>query len=199
MKNIPKAREDQRETILASAYDRFSRYGFRKTTVEEIARGAGLKKPSVYYYFRSKEEIIRELVRREGRKLLARLETAVNVESSIGDKLRAFFITRIAYFKEQKRRGALSIEELDEMRPLLTDAFRQFFEQEIRVLSQVFEQAAAAGEIEIDNPRLCSLVAVAALQGVDDVFWRSGFEDQIEAGMGLMLEIFLKGLSKERS
>ena len=199
METIYATREGQRKIILSSAYDQFSRYGFKKTTVEDIARGAGLKKPSVYYYFKSKEEIYRELVSLEARKLLHLLEEASEKGASFGDKLRAFSITRIEYFKEQKRRGERSIEEWDQMRPLLQEAHRQFFEQEISVLTKIFEHGVAVGEIEIDNPRLCSLVAVAALQGVDDVFWRSGYEDQIEAGMKLMLGVFLKGLGKEHS
>ena len=59
MENIPQSQDDPRASILESAYIQFTRYGFRKATVEDIARGAGLKKPSVYYYFKSKNEIIR--------------------------------------------------------------------------------------------------------------------------------------------
>ena len=184
-------------SILESACTQFARYGFRKATVEDIARGAGLKKPSVYYYFKSKNEIIRAVVSRESRELLTRMERAAAEKTAIGEKLEAFFRARYRYFKEKKRLGTITLDEIDEMRLLLMDARRAFFEQEIEALSKLLEHGVAAGEIEIDNPRLCALVTVAALQGVDDTFWRRGFEDQIEEGITLMMEIFLRGLRKE--
>jgi AcrR family transcriptional regulator len=198
MGNRSTTRNDQREAILSSAYTQFARYGFRKATVEDIARGAGLKKPSVYYYFKSKDEIIRAMVSRESRALLTAMESAAADEKTIGDKLRAFFWARFRYFKEKKSLGTVSVDEIDEMLPLIREARQQFFELEIDLLSKILEHGIAAGETEIDNPRLCSLVAVAALQGIDDTFWRRGLEDHIEAGINLMMEIFLRGLGKER-
>ena len=197
MENIPQSQDDPRASILESAYIQFTRYGFRKATVEDIARGAGLKKPSVYYYFKSKNEIIRAVVSRESRELLTRMERAAAEKNAIGEKLRAFFGARYRYFKEKKGLGTITLDEIDEMRPLLMEARQAFFEQEIEALSKLLEHGIASGEIDIDNPRLCALVTVAALKGVDDTFWRRGFEDQIEEGITLMMEIFLRGLRKE--
>jgi TetR/AcrR family transcriptional regulator len=45
------------EIILAAALEVFSAYGFRGTTVDQIAERAGLSKPNLLYYFRRKEDI----------------------------------------------------------------------------------------------------------------------------------------------
>ncbi|WP_373357034.1 TetR family transcriptional regulator C-terminal domain-containing protein [Pseudoroseicyclus sp. CXY001] len=50
-------RRRNRETILEAALDVFSRKGFRGATLDEIATAAGLSKPNLLYYFRSKEAI----------------------------------------------------------------------------------------------------------------------------------------------
>lgn len=53
---------DSRQTaILTSAFQAFSAYGFRKTSMDDIAQGAGMSRPAVYQYFRNKEAIIRKL------------------------------------------------------------------------------------------------------------------------------------------
>lgn len=46
-----------RELILSAALDVFSQNGFRGTTLDQIAEGAGLSKPNLLYYFPSKEAI----------------------------------------------------------------------------------------------------------------------------------------------
>ncbi len=198
MEKILDSQDRQRTAILTSAYALFARYGFRKATVEDIARGAGLKKPSVYYYFKSKNEIIRAVVNQESRELLSRMTRAAAEKSAIGEKLEAFFRARYRYFKEKQALGAITPDEIDAMRPLLQEARRQFFEEEIKALTDILDEGISAGEIEIENPGLCALVAIAALQGIDDTFWRRGFEDQIEEGISLMMRIFLQGLRKEQ-
>ncbi|MEY8801110.1 TetR family transcriptional regulator C-terminal domain-containing protein [Leisingera sp. XS_AS12] len=51
-----------RATILEAALDVFSRSGFRGSTVDQIAKAAGLSKPNLLYYFPSKEAIFNELM-----------------------------------------------------------------------------------------------------------------------------------------
>ncbi|WP_104072391.1 TetR family transcriptional regulator C-terminal domain-containing protein [Albidovulum inexpectatum] len=51
-----------RQTILEAALDVFSQYGFRGSTLDQIAAAAGLSKPNLLYYFPSKEAIHVELL-----------------------------------------------------------------------------------------------------------------------------------------
>jgi AcrR family transcriptional regulator len=50
---------DKRGTILAAAFDVFINYGFRKTSMDDIARAAGMSRPALYQVFRNKTEIFR--------------------------------------------------------------------------------------------------------------------------------------------
>jgi TetR/AcrR family transcriptional regulator len=50
------------EIILAAALEVFSAYGFRGTTVDQIAERSGLSKPNLLYYFRRKEDIYRAVL-----------------------------------------------------------------------------------------------------------------------------------------
>ena len=51
-----------RSQIVDVARKIFTRYGFRKTTMEEIALASSMGKSSIYYYFPSKEDIFRAVV-----------------------------------------------------------------------------------------------------------------------------------------
>ena len=49
--------------ILESAHRVFSQKGYREATMDEIAEGLGLSKPALYRYYKSKEELFREIFR----------------------------------------------------------------------------------------------------------------------------------------
>ena len=48
---------DRRDTILAAAIGIFGRYGYKKTSVDDIARAAGLSKQGLYLHFDGKDAI----------------------------------------------------------------------------------------------------------------------------------------------
>ena len=192
-------RNSQHESILNSACILFAKYGFEKTTMVDIARGAGLKKPSVYYYFGSKEEIFSAVVSRESNDLLTLMRRAAERANSVKDKLSAIFIERYRYMREKKILYSISNERLDEVSSLVQQARNDFTKHEMEFLLSIIEYGMNKGEIEIENPRLFSLVAIASLQGIDNTFLRQGQEDQIEAGLKMMMDIFYKGVCKEKT
>ncbi|WP_439273792.1 TetR family transcriptional regulator C-terminal domain-containing protein [Pseudochrobactrum sp. HB0163] len=55
--NLSRIQEANRKLILDAALDVFSTYGFRGSTIDQIAQKAGMSKPNLLYYFRRKEEI----------------------------------------------------------------------------------------------------------------------------------------------
>ncbi|UWR01821.1 TetR/AcrR family transcriptional regulator [Ruegeria conchae] len=53
--------ESKTAAILSSAFRAFAAYGFRKTSMDDIAKGAGMSRPAVYLHYKNKEAIVREL------------------------------------------------------------------------------------------------------------------------------------------
>ncbi len=54
---LTRIQEANRKLILDAARDVFSAYGFRGTTLDQIAEKAGMSKPNLLYYFRRKQDI----------------------------------------------------------------------------------------------------------------------------------------------
>lgn len=68
----------KREQILNSAKKLFSEYGFKKVSMDEIASDAGVSKKTVYTYFSSKEELLKECINEElvnMRKIIENIES----------------------------------------------------------------------------------------------------------------------------
>ncbi|MEG2455077.1 MAG: TetR/AcrR family transcriptional regulator [Oscillospiraceae bacterium] len=51
-----------RAKILAAMYDLVAEKGYDKTSIGQLAEAIGIQKPSIYYYFKSKEDIFLQLV-----------------------------------------------------------------------------------------------------------------------------------------
>src|SRR6267154_1405255 len=81
--------DSRREALLEAAVGVFARYGFRKTSMDEVARAAGVSRQGLYLLFADKEELFRKALTY---KLARQLSAAVIALSSTGDPLEARLI-----------------------------------------------------------------------------------------------------------
>jgi len=79
--------ETRREQLLRAARVLFVKRGYRATTTEAIARKAGLTKGALYFHFKSKEEIFRELIRQATDQFAAAFKQDTVTNLSPGDVL----------------------------------------------------------------------------------------------------------------
>lgn len=86
-------KEAVREAILRAALRRFSRVGYARTTLEDIAGGAGVSRANVYVYFRSKLEILYAIYDPWMRQRLEQLEARMRAERSARKKLKLMLRT----------------------------------------------------------------------------------------------------------
>jgi AcrR family transcriptional regulator len=79
----------RREQVLSVALEVFGRYGFRKTSMDEVARSAEISRQGLYLYFASKEALFRAAVRQE-------LDTALSEASRCLDEENVGLEDRVA-------------------------------------------------------------------------------------------------------
>ena len=66
------------QTILTSAYRLFHRHGFNRVSMDEIAAAAGVTKRTLYYHFRSKDDLIAAALERQHDLALATFRTWID-------------------------------------------------------------------------------------------------------------------------
>jgi AcrR family transcriptional regulator len=80
-----------REQIVAAAEAHFSRYGYNKTTVSDLAKAIGFSKAYVYKFFDSKHAIGQAICAKTLEGLLGQAQNAVHSADTATEKMRRFF------------------------------------------------------------------------------------------------------------
>lgn len=88
----------RRTEILRRATEVFERQGVHHTSIEDIARAVGFKREAIYYYYKSKFEILVEIILPQSQSLLDSLETILHTDMSSRDKLKAAVRSQLGKF-----------------------------------------------------------------------------------------------------
>lgn len=84
--------KERKEEIIRAASKRFSRHGFNKTTLEEIARDVRIGKPTIYHYFSSKDELFYSSVIFQSTQLIEDIKAIFNNQDlPVGARLLEYF------------------------------------------------------------------------------------------------------------
>jgi AcrR family transcriptional regulator len=92
--------DDVKNLILDKAKDRVDRFGFKKTTMDEISKDCKISKKTIYENFADKEDMFRCLLLREGQKTLEVIFTRMGGVSDPLERLIRLIRTAVAYFNE---------------------------------------------------------------------------------------------------
>src|SRR3982074_3108345 len=76
----------RQEQVLSVALEVFGRFGFRKTSMDDVARSAGISRQGLYLYFASKEALFRAAVRQELDTALGDASRCLNEEGAALDQ-----------------------------------------------------------------------------------------------------------------
>lgn len=114
MSNSQDLKDPIREEILNGARDLFERFGFKKTTMEDIARQIGKSKSALYYYYKTKEEIFEAVVLNDITATQTLVADAVKKEESATNKFRVFFTSMLEGVKQKANKFSIFKSDLYE-------------------------------------------------------------------------------------
>ena len=93
-KTKPPFADDKQVAILLAAFEVFSRYGYRRTSMEDIAKGAGMSRAALYLHFRNKEDIFRSLVEMFYDQTATQTEQVLSQGLQAGEALKTTFMAQ---------------------------------------------------------------------------------------------------------
>ena len=173
-------RADKRLQILAAANEVFARYGYDKTTLEDIGRRCGLNKASLYYYFKNKEELFARTVLEDAAAFLGRLQETTRQLRGTEAKVQHYVTERLRYYGEVVALHQLSLENLQKVEPLFDQLYDFIKQKEIDFIGQLLWEAVDTGEItDVDLDEVAESIFL-----ISDAFKQEALRQANVAGVG---------------
>jgi len=143
----------------------FARSGFHEARMDDIVQESGLSKGTLYWYFKSKEEIITAISQRLFATDIESVESLLNAEGTVSERLQQLIRDRVQGLQEMSDVVAILVEfyaaalHQDGVRQLIKAYFQNFYE----LLVALIEQGIERGEFR-------PVDALAAATALDAVF-----------------------------
>jgi AcrR family transcriptional regulator len=137
------------EQIADAALRRFARYGFKRSSMDDVAREAGLAKATIYLHFKGKDDVFRAMIARFSAQVAARCEAVMAQPLPFPDKLSALMLAHFGAGYAAFGDGEHLLELKSVMASIAlpeAQAFEHIFCSQATTL---LARAAAAGEISL--------------------------------------------------
>lgn len=175
----PRARQaqaggpDPREQIVAAASDLFASRGVDEVTMAQIAEAAGLQQSSIYYWFRSKSDVVGSILERVNRIPLAIVERELQADGPVAVRLHRLVredVLALCAFP-------FDINEVHRLATRAPDDFPGYWEERRRLDEQVealVAEGVANGELRAVDARLAARSLLAADEATQHWFRPEG-------------------------
>jgi AcrR family transcriptional regulator len=198
----PPPKQDRKSEILAAAGRCFARYGFEKTTIDDIGRSVGLNKASLYYYYKNKEAIFTAVIFREREVYLKYLQERVRREKDICSKIMAYMVGRYRFVLDYLNLQNLSSESLNRVKPFFCDLYQSVIDRETDYVMNLILQGIRDKQLKsCDAARVAANLIIlcdAIKQGQcdrNDLQTEKGYDNQrVEDDIAFACNLILDGL-----
>ncbi len=164
----PSNKAQRQNQILDAAMEVFTRLGFHKARMDDIAAEAGLSKGSLYWHFSSKEEIISAVLMRMFQGYFGDLKKVLDAPGSAAENLRAYF-----------SQSADQINKLHRWQPLMAEFYavatrhrstrlflQRYYRDYIDVLAEIIARGMEEGDFAPGDAHQQAFLLVSAGEGV---------------------------------
>lgn len=187
-----------RDAILDATDRLLARYGYKKMTIDDLAKEVGIGKGSVYLHFESKEEIALSHIDRIIERLKSSLMATAQSKASPEKRLRKMLIDRVMMRFDSVQHYSQSLNELlAQLRPRLLERRKRYFEEEARIFAAVLDEGKHAGVFRVKDPSETGrtlLDATNALLPYSLSAYELGERSDIEKKTNNVADLILNGL-----
>jgi AcrR family transcriptional regulator len=194
-------KKERRKQILDAAETVFTQSGFNKARMDDIAAESGLSKGALYWYYKSKDEIILALLERMFVGDMQEAEDLVTAGGAAGQRLHLFFEAAISEIRHFEQRMPLGYEffSLAAHKGEVQEAIRGYYRRYQAILSKIIRQGIDSGEFIGVDPDDAATAAIGLVEGMA-LMWFLDPEILDWDHLGdLPARIFMHGLGKSES
>jgi AcrR family transcriptional regulator len=180
---------ESKQKIMKAAMDVFSRKGYAKANIREIARTAGISVGGVYLYFRNKEELYRSLINERMLDIGSQTETIAGKTQSASEALSHFLGLHLENALKHKEFILLHIREHGFT--FGVQEKKNFFRKQRELVERLIQRGIRTGEFRKCNASDMAKVIMGSLRGV---ILSMALDDDVHITPQMMHEFIFNGL-----
>jgi AcrR family transcriptional regulator len=183
---------DKKIEILNAAAACFARFGYDKTTLDDIGELVGMNKVSLYYYFKNKEALFKEMLQRESEDYMTRMKRKIGEIDDARGRILAYIEASFRYGQESSILRQLSFETLKRLSPLMEEFKASSISAGIGFIDRFLKTGIERKEIKECDPTRVAESIIRLIYALKDAAYKKFAENPKD---GLDIE----GLIRESS
>jgi len=187
--------DEVREQVVQAARHVFARFGFKKTALDDIARESRKGKSTIYYYFKSKDEIFKAVIDAEAEIRAKAIEAQISQIEDSMLKLKTYIYVRMQTLKMVANYyEAIKNDLLDNL--YFVNSFRsEHIEEEITRVQNMLLEGIEKNIFTIQNPLLTAKTIVTILHGFEvPLILKNLSDEELQKSVDEMLNILFHGI-----
>lgn len=194
--NETEKKYQNRNSIIKIATQVFNKYGFDKTRMDHIAKATGKGKSSIYYYFKSKEQIFESVVLTEAVAFRHTIIDALAMTPDPVNKIKVYVLTRMNIIKIYTNfQNALKNTKLRHI-DFVERLNRLYDREEIRLFKDILEEGVKKKLFNVMDLELAAMALIMAVKGIEDYVFRTNDAVEFTSRIDQLLNLILHGIIK---
>ena len=189
-------KEKTRKAIIKAAVRLFDQKGYEKTSIEELAREAGVGKGTIYTYFQTKDQIFYAFCEEQLEFVHAELASKTDPNAPIIEQIMTVFMGEFIHVTQNKEFGRFFMQQV--LFPENKDSTHEEVDSKwLELLFSLLEKAQQRNELRKDIDLLYLAGHFYALYILVVSSWYTGRieTEEVGPGMQLLFEQALEGLA----
>jgi AcrR family transcriptional regulator len=185
--------------IVKAAENLFQKWGINKTTMEDIAKASGKGKSTLYYYFKSKEEIFDVVLMKEMMEVFDLVKVAVANAKTFETKMRTYVLTNLQELRKRVNIYSIVRAEISQNEDFIKKVRTLFDTEEINLIKEILNFGTDSEELRnFTNKEINSLshIIMIAFRSIEmDLFIDHKFFNDDEK-IDSLIDILIRGVKK---
>lgn len=188
---------DRRQDILEAATKSFSLYGYKATTMDQVAKLANVGKGTIYTFFKNKEELFDEIISKMIHDMELAADNAISPNNTFQENVHLSLYEMLEFRLEHQLTIKLFQEERDIGTPIVQDVMRQMEKSILLIIQDKIKRAIKKQEIKQCDPELTAFVLLKLYVAL--IFdWEKDHEPLQKEAIANLFDLYIfKGLAIE--
>lgn len=182
--------------VLEHATRLFAERGFAGTSLQDVATSMGLKRPALYYYFKSKEELLDRLIIQAVNDPANQLkDIAERADLDAAERLHAITHRNVTWVLNHTAQFLLLVKSESELSPASAEKFNASRREAADIVTAVIEEGIESGLFRTVDPRIAAL-SVFGISNWAAWWYNPEGPDSIESVADQLADMALAGLQR---